>query len=732
VSDEASRLRALVEVARLRAAGGGEDWLAHMAEATARAMAYRTVVVNLYRRAWDDFEAACVHGSDEVRSALLHQSMRRSAWRDLLHPRFLSHGVYHIPHGTFDWGRDDASWVPRAPIVDAPGAWHPEDALFAPMRGPGGALLGVLSVDEPLSGRRPGPGELEILGAVAAHAGVVLGAAQEAEIAQRHKAALDQLLRVSVGLGVHGDVDAMLRDVCHGVREALGFERAAVLLADEPGGDRLAPRAQVGWDADEPLVGALSRRRLAPFLRPRFERDGCHLASGATVSRLLGPDERLHDSRRNGRGPHAWRHHWLLVPLLAGDGELLGVLWADDPVDRLLPSRERLQALRVFANQAAAALESARQTRMLRHLAEHDPLTGLRNRRGLTGHIDARIAAAHPPSAVLVCDLDHFKRVNDLRGHEVGDRALSRFGALLRQEARPGDLAVRLGGEEFALVLAGADADGGLAAAERLRAATRERFGSDLPELTVSIGVAMCGRDGDTAEAVLAAADTALNAAKRLGRDRCLAFDAELVARVMAGARDHRADLLAPVLRLAEAVDLRRASGGRHARTVGGHAELLARRLGWAEERVERMRIAGLLHDVGNVGVPDTILDRRGPLDAGGRAAVRRHCELGGQIVEGAGLGDVAGWVRTHHERPDGRGYPRGLAGDAIAIEARILAVADAFEAMTADRPYRAALGLDRARAELRRGAAAGQFDPELVELFLAALAEAAPAHAGV
>src|SRR3954463_11562348 len=146
VNGEASRLHALVEIARLRSTGDDAELLDRMAEATARALRYRTVVVNLYRPAWDDFEVACVHGSYEARAALLGTSTPRRRWRRFLHPRHLSHGVFHLPCGAIDWDEDGGAYVSKAPAGADPGAWHPEDALFAPMRGAGGAVLGVLSV----------------------------------------------------------------------------------------------------------------------------------------------------------------------------------------------------------------------------------------------------------------------------------------------------------------------------------------------------------------------------------------------------------------------------------------------------------------------------------------------------------------------------------------------------------------------------------------------------------
>ena len=171
--------------------------------------------------------------------------------------------------------------------------------------------------------------------------------------------------------------------------------------------------------------------------------------------------------------------------------------------------------------------------------------------------------------------------------------------------------------------------------------------------------------------------------------------------------------------------------------TVGRYAEQTARALGWEPHRIARVRAAGVLHDIGKLGISDAILHKPGKLAPAEWDEIRRHPELGARILEHANLRDIAGWVLAHHERVDGAGYPRRLAGEAIPIEARILAVADAYEAMTADRPYRRALDPVLARAELERGAGA-QFDGAVVTAFLAALdrerdavAVTAPAAAG-
>jgi diguanylate cyclase (GGDEF)-like protein len=204
----------------------------------------------------------------------------------------------------------------------------------------------------------------------------------------------------------------------------------------------------------------------------------------------------------------------------------------------------------------------------------------------------------------------------------------------------------------------------------------------------------------------------------------------EQAQRRRTAAREEPEELrLAAVMLLAETLDMRDGATARHARTVGELARMSALALGLAPERVQRIYAAGVLHDLGKLGVPDAILRKPGPLDEGEWHQIRRHPEIGGRILELAGMHDIAAWVRSHHERFDGDGYPSGLRGSEIPLEARILAVADAYEAMIAERPYQPRLDPHDAREELLR-ATGTQFDPEVVNAFLRAACNPQPALA--
>jgi diguanylate cyclase (GGDEF)-like protein/putative nucleotidyltransferase with HDIG domain len=390
-----------------------------------------------------------------------------------------------------------------------------------------------------------------------------------------------------------------------------------------------------------------------------------------------------------------------------------------------VPTTERLQALRAFANQATSAVESARQLEHLQHLAEHDPLTGLRNRRDFEPRIQRDIERSGPESAVsvLVCDLDNFKRVNDTLGHEAGDDVLRRVAELLIRSTRGSDVPTRLGGEEFAIVLRDTDNAAALVVAERLRREVREEFAEFPLGVSVSIGLAASGGDLATAQEVLRAANRALRVAKRLGRDRAVPYQAHTIGMLdtLRQGAGTTAEQLAAAMLLAETLDLRDPATARHSQTVGRLAEQTGRQLGWATSRVERLRAAGVLHDIGKLGISDAVLLKPGSLDDEEWLEIQRHPEIGARILEHANLRDIADWVRAHHERVDGRGYPHGLTGAAIPAEARVLAVADAYEAMTADRPYHARLSQGAAELELRR-AAGSQFDAAVVDALLAAI----------
>jgi diguanylate cyclase (GGDEF)-like protein/putative nucleotidyltransferase with HDIG domain len=352
-----------------------------------------------------------------------------------------------------------------------------------------------------------------------------------------------------------------------------------------------------------------------------------------------------------------------------------------------------------------------------------DPLTGLLNHRAFEELLDVELERANRagrPVSVIVGDIDAFRRLNEHQGHAAGDAALQSIAQNLLKWKRRIDVAARVGGEEFALLLPETDERGAFIVAERLRRATHRSFVEAPVRLTFSFGVATAPDHATDAVGLLRAADRANVAAKDLGGDRTVIYSDD-VARTLTEPGAPEQLQLATVLALAEALDIRDTGTGEHSQTVGHYSELAARALGFDEERIERVRLAGVLHDIGKIGISDRVLSKPGPLDADEWQEMYTHPEIGARLLSRPEFDDLRDWILAHHERPDGLGYPRALTADEIPVEARILAVADAYEAMTADRVYRPALGEAAARAELE-GGAGSQFDPAVVTAFLSAL----------
>src|SRR3954471_3740802 len=289
--------------------------------------------------------------------------------------------------------------------------------------------------------------------------------------------------------------------------------------------------------------------------------------------------------------------------------------------------------------------------------ARTDALTGLLNRRGFQELMEAeteRALRSSRPLSIVVGDLDHFKHLNDRFGHAAGDLALRRFGEIAESASRRIDAVARIGGEEFALLLPDTEQHAAYLLAERLRRAVKEPSADgELP--TVSFGVASFPTHAADAEALMHAADQALYAAKAMGRDRSVIYNPEVLASVLGGNLEPAAgnEHLSAVLVLAETLDLRDSGTSSHSQTVGRLAALIAKALGFDDARVERIRLAGALHDIGKIGIPDWILHKPGKLDDAEWAEVKKHPEMGARIAASAKLDDISEWILYHHERID-------------------------------------------------------------------------------
>ena len=355
-------------------------------------------------------------------------------------------------------------------------------------------------------------------------------------------------------------------------------------------------------------------------------------------------------------------------------------------------------------------------------LDREDPLTGALNHRGLHDALHDMLESARDQGtkvAIVEIDIDHFESLNDRRGHAAGDEALRIVSRLIAGELRPGDVFGRIGGDEFLLALPDSDAWGAERVVERLR---HSIGGAPLPEgtprLAFSAGIAEFPRDARDQHGLMRLAEGALYRAKRSGRNRCVVYssfvDAPLSLQEEAD-RARTAGLANTVYALARAVDLKDGYTHQHSARVAQYAAVLAREMGMTEEEIDQIRTAGILHDVGKVGVADAVLLKPARLTDDEFLEMQRHSALGRDIIEGAGMPDIADWVLYLHERWDGRGYPEKLAGEDIPLASRVLGVADAFEAMTSSRLYRRGMPVEKALTELEKSAGA-QFDPQVAQ----------------
>jgi diguanylate cyclase (GGDEF)-like protein/putative nucleotidyltransferase with HDIG domain len=388
-------------------------------------------------------------------------------------------------------------------------------------------------------------------------------------------------------------------------------------------------------------------------------------------------------------------------------GDNVGVLVALGTQSRTFLPRD-VEVLQSFASQVAIALNNARRYHVTKTQADCDPLTGLLNHRSFHDAVDR--ALGEPDGAgstcVVLIDLDNFKRINDEDGHSGGDRLLRAAAAALGDACRRGDLAFRVGGDEFALLLAGLDEPAAAAVARRTCAA----IAAIDPRLGASAGLVALGPDS-TKDNLLEQADQGLYAAKR-GR------------RPPAGDTSARSTVATQVAVdvLVAALEAHHTATAAHCVDVSALSTRIAARLGASPTERELVRQAALLHDLGKLAIPPEILSKAGRLEPHEWDILRTHPDRGAEILLRApGLGSLAAAVRASHERWDGGGYPTGLAGREIPLAARIVAACDAYDAMVAERPYSPALAPEAAIAELHE-CAGSQFDPDVVEALVAEL----------
>jgi diguanylate cyclase (GGDEF)-like protein/putative nucleotidyltransferase with HDIG domain len=454
------------------------------------------------------------------------------------------------------------------------------------------------------------------------------------------------------------------------------------------------------------------------------------------------------------------------LPVTYGE-QFLGVLYVEssEPCEF---SEQDVLLLRTLADLFAGALHNALTFQKAQEQAITDGLTGVKTHRFLMEALSAewkRSTRANRPLALVLMDLDRFKFVNDFYGHLEGDVVLQRVGHILEQNCRRSDVVARYGGDEFVILMP----ETAIEQARQLANKLRGWIASDPllrdKNITASFGIAAFPVHGSTPQELIQVADSSMYLSKHQGgnlvssaeqgdpNDRKRwkkdvleaylgvtlkrlfstgpeAFE-EIYRRLEQFTRSLReqggegaGDALPPavvetVTSLAFAIDAKDHYTQGHSQKVSAYAVMIAQALGLTSAELEEIRLAGLLHDIGKVGIPEAILNKSGPLDAAEWETMKTHTDLGARILEPLKpMVRIREMVRHHHEFYDGTGYPLRLEGDQIPYGARVIAIADAYDTITSERTYKKARTPEDAFAELER-CAANQFDPEIVRVFI-------------
>lgn len=399
------------------------------------------------------------------------------------------------------------------------------------------------------------------------------------------------------------------------------------------------------------------------------------------------------------------------IPLKA-NGQLVGILGLAY-LDEKMFGQDEVSILSRFADLASIALANARLytalqqelaerkqiEKKLRDISYHDALTGLYNRTFFKQEMTRIQSAGKDQVGIILCDVDGLKLINDTLGHEQGDLLLNAAARIIKDNVRPSDIVARIGGDEFAVLLTKADPKLLEDACVQMRSAVGTDNASHLElPLSMSIGYAVSGRqDMVNMNELFREADDSMYREK------------------LCRSRKNRSAIFQALLKALEARDFITEGHGDRMQML---TVKLAAALGWSKRRLENIKLLAQFHDIGKVGIPDRILFKQGQLTLKEQVEMQRHADIGYRIAQSVSdLIPISDFILKHHEWWNGNGYPLGLAGEEIPLECRMLAIADAYDAMTNDRPYRKARSNCEAVAELMRQAGR-QFDPSLVTLF--------------
>ena len=576
-------------------------------------------------------------------------------------------------------------------------------AVYVPMK-VNERTIGVISVQSEHTAAYT-ERDLELLVAIAEQGAIAVENSQYLLRAEHRARELKLLSEVSRALSAQLSLKALCQTVCAEVRRVMD---ASVFLVSLTTLDRRTMHVEYCAQGEEildlpdyPIAGTLAEKVVNSNQAVVVQNRG-ELSSNP--HQVLKADERAIRSLA-------------MAPLRLAD-VCIGVMTAQS-YDEGAYGEPAVRLLSAIAEQMALAVQNAQLFREAQNRADRDPLTNLYHHRYLKTRLDEELARAREAQtgiAVIMLDLDDFKQVNDTYGHLAGDEALRVLTAVLHATCRSGDIIGRYGGDEFMVILPDTPHDRALVIGARIRDAVAHRQlrlpgGISVP-LRASLGLASYPADGATAAELIAKADAALYQSKRHGRQSAALQRIGTMELRLEGTFTPVAELIAALLARDPDSRSRLENINRLAKDCVASFEL-------SPPEAEALLLASVLRDIGKIAIPDHVLCKLGPLAPAEYELVKRHSMIGAMLVENIpGFELVASAIRHHHERFDGSGYPAGLAGDAIPLVARLLALLDSFSALTCDRPHRRRVSAALACTELRR-AIGTQFDPALVERFV-------------
>ncbi len=510
------------------------------------------------------------------------------------------------------------------------------------------------------------------------------------------------------------DLDELAKELLPAINGTLHVTRSELLFQDDRSGDFKVHYAypehdnedkkEISLNPDNPVIAWLDKQA-----RPLYVEK---IDSIAEFKGLWQSEKE--QLKKSGFG--------VFYPFKSRD-KLIGILALGKKESGSPYSHEDMQLIVKIASQGGIIIENAQLYRQAKTRANTDELTGLYNHRSFHERIEQEIARGSRfggAFSLIMLDIDLFKAYNDIYGHLAGDQVLRKVGRYIENSVRSIDLAFRYGGEEFAVILPEARLDDAYKVAERIRKTIESKSSSRAMPITASLGVGNWPNDGVMKEEVIGLTDAALYRAKQTGRNNtCLTSDVLKPETSLIGIElEARPRALSIIYALAATVDAKDSYTYGHSRKVSEYSVALSEKLSLPQEKVNNIRAASLLHDIGKVGVPDSILNKKEPLTDEEWKPIKGHPELGVEILRHViDLANCLPAILHHHEHYDGSGYPAGLKGGKIPLEARVLSVTDAYDAMTSPRPYREQLSMEEAIKEIKR-CAGTQFDPKVVEQF--------------